>query len=137
MYVGLVDEVSCVVSLPSLSLLVDRFVGDVLLDFGIHNGGSLFSVTIPNPTSSLLTRVGLLPRCLGVVCALSLAVTDFKSSMTVKNPSLNPSARRFPATRICGDLTESSNSVRGVTGVGPPCINCCSNFVNEFCRTCS
>lgn len=55
------------VSLPSLSLRIERLVGEELLDFGIHSGGSLFSVAIPNPMSSLLTRVGLLPRCRGVV----------------------------------------------------------------------
>ena len=66
-HVGLVDEVSCVVSLPSLSIRVERLVGEELLDFGIQSGGSLFSVAIPNPTSSLFSRVGLLPRCRGVV----------------------------------------------------------------------
>lgn len=93
-----IDIVSCVVSLSSLSLLTVRFIGDER--FGFHNGGSTCSDTIPNATSSLVYLVGLRPRCRGVVCVLSSAAVAFKSSIIVKNPSLTPSARRFPAKRI-------------------------------------
>jgi hypothetical protein len=92
------EERGSVVSLPSLSLLMERLTGDGRLAF--QRGGSRFSVAMPSPTSSLIALVGLRPRCLGVVCVLSFAATDFKSSIMVKNPSRTPSAIRLPATKI-------------------------------------
>jgi hypothetical protein len=86
------------VSLPSLSLVTERFMGDER--FGYHNdGGSTFSETIPKLDSSLECLVGLRPRR-GVVWPPSLAAKPFKSSIIVKSPSRTPSASRFPATII-------------------------------------
>lgn len=92
-----VSVVSCVVSLLSLSSLTLRFIGEDRL--GCHNGGSTFSDTIPNLTSSRIRLVGLRPRSRSVVCALSFVVSDLKSSIIVKNPSFTSSARRLPTTK--------------------------------------
>jgi hypothetical protein len=85
-------------TLASLSLLMACFIGDER--FGYHGRGSTFSGTNSDFASSLGDLVGVRLRCRNVVCGLSFTVMIFKSSIIVKNPSLTPSARRFPATRI-------------------------------------
>ena len=121
-----IEAVSLVALLSSLSRLTFRFIGEDDRGCGYQNGGS----------SSLgCPFVRLRPRCIGVACTLSLAATPFKSSIIPKSPSRTPSASFRPAAKICGLLNCPIPSSKFL-GVPPP-ASWCSNFVSEFCRTCS